>query len=63
MKKEPKRKTINRTELIRLAACNSKRLPTVIEIDGTRKQWVGIGWVDEGAPDGTETLVVDEETT
>jgi hypothetical protein len=22
--------------------------PTVIDTDGHRKQWVGIGWIDEG---------------
>jgi len=53
------RKTIKRSKLMRLAFCNSKDLPKIVEIDGVLKQWVGIGWVDCGKPSGTETLVVD----
>ena len=52
------RKTIERGELARLAFCNSKKLPNIVEVDGKRKQWVGIGWVDCGEPHGTEILVV-----
>jgi hypothetical protein len=52
------RKTIKRNELCRLAFCNSKNLPNIVEVDGKRKQWVGIGWVDCGEPRGTEILVV-----
>lgn len=57
-----KRKTIRISELSRLAFCNSERLPTVVECNGKRLQWVGIGWVDEGKPRGDETLVINEET-
>lgn len=52
------RKTIKRGELARLAFCNSKDLPNIVEINGKRKQWVGIGWVDCGEPHGTEILVI-----
>jgi hypothetical protein len=58
-KKKPKRKTISRVELHRLQFCNSKRLPQVVEMDGHRFQWVGIGWVNEGVPEGNETLVTE----
>jgi hypothetical protein len=53
------RKTISRQEIAVLAFCNSKRLPCVIEMDGSRLQWVGIGWVNEGEPQGDEVLVID----
>lgn len=58
-KKRPKRKTISRSELHRLAFCNSKRLPHLVEMEGCRFQWVGIGWVNEGKPKGDETLVTE----
>lgn len=54
------RKTITFRELKRLSFCNSERLPRVVEANGRRLRWVGIGWVDEGEPTGRETLVVDE---
>lgn len=58
--KKRKRKTITRRELIMLSCINSKRLPHVVNIDGHRHQWVGIGWVNEGEPlHGDEVLVVD----
>lgn len=53
------RRTIQADELRRLAFCNSKKLPQVVEWEGRRRQWVGIGWVDEGKPTGREVLVVD----
>ena len=52
------RKTIDIETLTRLAFCNSKDLPSVVEMDGHRFQWVGIGWVNEGEPQGNEVLVV-----
>lgn len=45
-------------ELKRLAFCNSKDLPNPINLNGRRKCWVGIGWVDEGEADGSEEAVV-----
>jgi hypothetical protein len=54
-----KRPTIAFETLKRLSFCNSMKLPSPVEINGRRMQWVGIGWVDEGEADGTETLVVD----
>ena len=53
-------KTIKRAELCRLAFCNSDRLPQVINDGGVRKQWVGIGWVNDGRANGTEEVVVVE---
>ena len=46
-------------ELQRLAFCNSDKMPSYLEIEGRRKEWVGIGFVDLGEADGTEVLVVD----
>jgi hypothetical protein len=43
---------------------HTDELPGPVEIDGRRKQWVGIGWIDEGPAQGDEPLVVlveDEE--
>ena len=56
----PDRKTITVDELARLSHANSPKLPPVVNHDGVRKRWVGIGWVDEGEPVGDEPLVVDE---
>lgn len=42
------RKTIKRSELVRLAFCNSDKLPRAVNVGGRLKRWVGIGWVDEG---------------
>lgn len=52
-------KTITRSELARLSFCNSKKLPQVVNLDGKRMRWVGIGWVDEGKPTGREVKVVE----
>jgi hypothetical protein len=59
--KKSKRETIGIDELRRLTFCNSDRLPSVIELDGKRLQWVGIGWVNEGEPNGDETLVIKKD--
>lgn len=53
------RKRISREELSRLSFTNSPKLPQVVEIDGRRMEWVGIGWIGVGAPTGREVLVVD----
>lgn len=34
------------------------KLPNPVEIDGRRKMWVGIGWIDEGEAKGDEPLVI-----
>ena len=46
-----KRKTIRRRELstIAMTTGNEKRISKVI-LDGTVRNWVGFGWVDEGKP-------------
>ena len=53
-------KAITRSELARLAFCNSKKLPLVVNDSGLRKEWVGIGWIEDGKPRGGEVLVIDE---
>ena len=50
------RKTVRVSELLR----SDPLLPQVIEIDGTRYRWVGIGWVPEGPATGDEVLVMDD---
>lgn len=32
--------------------------PSLVVIDGKRKRYVGIGWVDEGKPRGDEPVVI-----
>lgn len=61
-KSPPQRRTITLSELRRLSFCNSDKLPQTVQAMGRRKQWVGIGWVDEGPSDGKEEaiLVYDE---
>ena len=53
-----KRRTITVEELRRLSQANSSKLPQAVEHEGIRKEWVGIGWIDCGAPSGREPLVV-----
>ena len=53
------KKTIKRTELMRMAFCNSSKLPRKVNIDGRAKQWVGIGWIDIGPVRRWLTTVVD----
>ena len=54
-------KTITKSELGRLAFCNSSKLPRAVNINGTRYEWVGIGWINTGKPNGKETKVVDRK--
>ncbi len=58
-KRKTKRKTIEYSTLRHLCTVNSRRIPKRLEIDGDRYCWVGIGLVNEGKADGTETLVVE----
>ncbi|MDN3512861.1 MAG: hypothetical protein NG747_00490 [Candidatus Brocadia sp.] len=53
-------KIITRNELAHLVFCNSDKIPDVINDNGIRKQWVGIGWFVEGPPLGDEVLVIDD---
>jgi hypothetical protein len=43
-------RTITYSELQRLSFCNSSKLPQKVVHDGILKEWVGIGWIDIGAP-------------
>jgi hypothetical protein len=44
-----KKRTVKRSELsnLRMAAGNEKKHTTVID-NGDLKEWVGIGWINEG---------------
>jgi hypothetical protein len=53
-------KQITRERLAQLAFCNSPELPQTVNDNGKRKQWVGIGWIDEGPTNGTEEAVIIE---
>ena len=53
-------KTITRSELARLTFCNSKKLPLAVNDGGVRKEWVGIGWVEDGKPHGDEVIVIED---
>ena len=59
MKKRIILKAITRKRLARLAFLNSPRLPRVVNDNGVRKEWVGIGWIDCGKPTGHEPKVID----
>jgi len=56
------RKTIARSKLAVLSACNSKKLPLAVNDYGVRREWVGIGWIDVGKARGDEVVVVDDLT-
>lgn len=49
---------IHVSTLATLAAINADDLPKTVNDYGTRKQWVGFGWVAEGRANGTETAIV-----
>ena len=53
-------KIITRSELARLTFCNSKKLPVAVNDGGVRKEWVGIGWVEDGKPHGDEVIVIED---
>lgn len=56
-----KRKTITRSELTRLAFCNSDKLPhVVVMLKPRRMEWVGIGWIDVGPPVGNEVVMIED---
>lgn len=59
---KPKRR-ITRDELCRLSQINASRMPKVVNDNGERKRWVGIGWVTEGPADGTEQALVTDPKT
>jgi hypothetical protein len=44
---------------MRLAFGNSKGLPFAVNDGGVRKEWVGIGWLEDGKPRGDEVFVLD----
>ena len=56
--RNPSQKTITRSELAQLTFCNSKRLSLAVNDGGVRKEWVGIGWIEDGKPHGDEVLVI-----
>ncbi len=58
MKQKPK--TISRAELARLSFCNSSKMPQVVNVDGRKKRWVGIGWVDEGSTKDSRLVRVED---
>jgi len=52
-------KTISRKELERRVFCN-KRVPKFINDNGTRKEWIGIGWFPLTVlPKETDVVVTD----
>lgn len=53
-------KTITRSGLERLTFCNSKKLPLAVNDGGVRKEWVGIGWIENGKPHGDEVLLIED---
>jgi hypothetical protein len=58
--KKPKApKPIKRSELstIKMTTGNEDRISKVI-LDGNVRQWVGIGWVDEGPATETDKLTI-----
>lgn len=55
-------KTITWEELRRLAFCNSKELPQVVNAEGRAKRWIGIGWMDEELATKDMVKVVDKKS-
>lgn len=65
LKKRLKKRKDGRWEIKRsdlpLFPDRTDELPNPAEVDGRRKMWVGIGWVDEGEAQGDEPLVITED--
>jgi hypothetical protein len=61
--RQPKRLTgrITRSLLAHLSILNSIRLPFLVNDNGKRKRWVGIGWVEEEGPANRLKAVVAED--
>jgi len=55
------RKIITEKEIDSMWPQKIDTLPMPAEYKGRRKNWVAIGWVDEGEADGTEPLLISEE--
>jgi hypothetical protein len=56
------RTTIFRDRLHTLAVLGSEKTPSIVECDGARCQYVGIGWVDlREPPQKSDILVIDRE--
>ena len=53
-------KIITRSELARLIVSNSKKVPLAVNDSGVRKEWVGIGWIEDGKPHGDEVVLIDD---
>jgi hypothetical protein len=51
-------KTITFDKLRHLSFCNSPKMPQKVIHDGIVKQWVGIGWVDEGKPTAAQVKLL-----
>jgi hypothetical protein len=58
-----KMKTITRSELARLAFCNSIRLPRKVNVDGRLLEWVGVGWIDVGPVNRRYPTMLEEATS
>lgn len=44
-------KTVKRAELSSLAmACGNEKRITRVILEGTVRNWIGFGWIDEGKP-------------
>lgn len=60
MKKVKKQRTMTRSEVSRLAFCNSRRCPRFVIDNGVRKEWVGIGWIPvDGPRKNTDVVLVE----
>jgi hypothetical protein len=55
-----KPKTMARSEVSRLAFCNSRKCPRFVNDNGVRKEWVGIGWIPcNERPKKTDVVLVE----
>ncbi len=51
------RKTMTFEEYRRLCMCNSSKVPKVVEMGGTAREWTGIGVIEIGPATGKEVLI------
>lgn len=52
-------KTIKAGDLSRMAFSNDPKMPQVVNMNGKRHRWVGIGWVPDGELTGKEVVVIE----
>lgn len=58
-----RRRVVTGEEIQRMMPDVRDGLPSPAEVNGRRKLWVGMGWIDQGEADGSEPLLIIDAVT